>query len=79
MSRHLDGSPQPVDTVSMRWRWWFHLGCAACGHRAALSIGALALQHELPPATNLYRIANRLRCGRCGARPSSIDVRERRR
>jgi hypothetical protein len=78
MSRHLDGSPKPVDRISWRRGEWLHLSCQ-CGHRAALHIGALALQHELSPAMRLYRVIDRMRCSRCGAKPVGIEVKLRRR
>jgi hypothetical protein len=78
MSQHLDGSPQPVDPIWYRQHEWLHLSCR-CGHRAALHIGALALQHELAGSVRLYQIIDRMRCQRCGARPAGIEVKSGRR
>jgi hypothetical protein len=78
MSRYLDGSPKPADRLSWRRGEWLHLSCQ-CGHRAALHIGALALQHELSLEMRLYRVIDRMRCSRCGAKPIGIEVKLRRR
>jgi hypothetical protein len=76
MSRHLDGSPQPVDPVWYREREYLHLGCP-CGHRASLQIGPLARRHGMPSNARLYQLIDRLRCSQCGAAPSAVDVRPR--
>ena len=73
MSRHLDGSPQPVDPVWYRQFDYLHLGCA-CGHRAALQIGPLARRHGMVRETNMYLVIGRMTCSRCGARPSTVAV-----
>ncbi|UZO94780.1 Hypothetical protein RMP42_05854 (plasmid) [Roseomonas mucosa] len=78
MSRHLDGSPKPVDPLWLRQHEWLHLTCR-CGHRAALHIGALALQHQLSGEVRLYRVIDRLRCHRCGSGPAGVEVKSRRR
>jgi hypothetical protein len=76
MSRHLDGSPQPVDPVWYRERDYLHLACG-CGHKAALQIGPLARRHGLATDTRLYQLVARLRCSWCGARTGTVDVRPR--
>jgi hypothetical protein len=73
MSRHLNGSPQPVDPVWYRERDYLHLACG-CGHKAALQVGPLAYRHGLASNTRLYQLVDLLRCSRCGARPSGVDV-----
>lgn len=76
MSRHLDGSPQPVDPVWYREQEYLHLGCS-CGRRVALQIGPLARRHGLGSNAKLYKLVDLLRCSQCGARPSAVDVRPR--
>lgn len=76
MSRHLDGTPQPVDPLWYRRLDYLHLGCA-CGHRAAVQIGLLARRHGLAHDARLYQLIARLRCSRCGTRPNAMDVRPR--
>lgn len=73
MSKHLDGSPQPVDPVWYRRRQQFKLACR-CGHAALMPIGALAGRHGISGETRLWQIIERLRCSRCGAAPSQVDV-----
>ena len=77
MSKHLDGSPQPVDPIWYRHREWLHLGCT-CGHRAALPIGETARRHGFSGHHRLYQLVDRMRCGECGAPPVSIAVSSRR-
>ena len=48
-------------------------------HRAVLHIGAFALRRELSREVRLYRVIERLRRRRCGARPDGTGVRPRRR
>lgn len=76
MSRHLDGSPQPVDPVWYRRLDYLHLTCG-CGHRAALQIGALAQSRGLASDTRLFQIVDRMRCSQCGAGPSAVEVKPR--
>lgn len=78
MASHLDGRPKPTDPIAWRRDEWLHLSCP-CGHRAALHIGALALQYELSMEVRLYRVVGRMRCRRCGGRATGIEVRSRRR
>ena len=77
MSWHLDGSPQPVNPDWYRQREHFRLVCG-CGHNALLPIGELAARHGINLDTRLWRIIQRLRCSRCDAAPSQIDVVSRR-
>lgn len=76
MSRHLDGSPQPVDPVWYRKWEYLHLACG-CGHKAALQIGPLARRHGLATDTRLYQLVDLMRCSRCGAKPAAVEVRPR--
>lgn len=76
MSKHLDGSPKPVDPVWYRRLEYLHLSCP-CGRRVALQIGPLARSHGLASDTRLYQLVARLRCGQCGAPPSTVDVKLR--
>jgi hypothetical protein len=76
VSRHLDGSPKPVDPVWYREREYLHLGCI-CGRRVALQIGPMARRHGLANDTRLYELVARLRCSRCGTRHPAVDVKPR--
>ena len=78
MSRHLDGSPKPVDRLSSRRGEWLHLSCQ-CGPGAALQNGALELQHEVELEMRLDRVIARMRFRLGGAKPIGIEVKLRRR
>ncbi|NOG73717.1 hypothetical protein [Roseicella sp. DB1501] len=78
MSRHLDGSPKPVDQLWHRQNEWLHVRCKACNRSAALHIGALALQHQLAAQTRLYEVIDRLRCMKCGGKATTLGVSTRR-
>jgi hypothetical protein len=73
MSRHLDGSPKPVDYIWHRRTWWLRLTCT-CGRAALLPIGQTARLAGLPETARLYQLIDRLRCADCGGRPTRVEV-----
>jgi hypothetical protein len=68
MSRHLDGSPKPVDPLFYRWGWWVRASCG-CGHAGLVSVAAAARRHGLARDERLYALIARMRCSACGCRP----------
>ncbi len=89
MSRHLDGSPQPVAPLYYVSRAHFRANCA-CGRSASIPVGKVwafemerLIRQGLPAwrakreagAMKCWEIIERMRCSACGRRPpASADV-----
>jgi hypothetical protein len=73
MSRHLDGSPKPVDPIWYRQHETLHVRCR-CGHQASGTIGRIALKAGMGGQERLWRLVERLRCSRCGARDPAVRI-----
>lgn len=65
--------PPPFDTPAAWPGHWLTVGCA-CGHEAHLPCKLLAREHGA--GTQLAAIVARLRCRRCGARPTKAELRD---
>lgn len=67
--------PKPVDPVAYRGACTIRVRCV-CGRQIADRLDHFAQMHRILPHTKLYELMARLRCRRCGARPSvSFDHR----
>lgn len=74
MSRHLDGSPKPADTIAMRADRVLALRCP-CGHAAEVRIGETARRFGVGPEQRVWELCARLRCSRCGGKEARVAVR----
>jgi hypothetical protein len=73
MSRHLDGSPKPVDPIWYRQHEVLQVRCR-CGHQASGVIGLIALRAGMGGHERLWVLVRRLRCSRCDARDPVVEV-----
>lgn len=58
MSRHLDGSPKPVDPLWYRKSMFLRVLCS-CGHQNSIPIMDLIRQQRLDPDMRLYQLIPR--------------------
>jgi len=73
MSRHLDGSPQPVAPLwYVRWAW-LRIRCQ-CGRYHEERLADVIERHGLDTQMRCYELVARLRCRACGERPRSADI-----
>ena len=73
MSRHMDGSPQPVDPIWYRRHERLYVRCR-CGHSASGVIGRVARHAGMSEHERLWQMVERLRCSKCGAREPAVRV-----
>ncbi|MXP65240.1 hypothetical protein E0493_17990 [Roseomonas sp. M0104] len=67
------GSPQePLDPVFMLAGLRLRVVCG-CGHSTKPQIGKLAVRHRVPSVTPIRQVIERLRCSRCGGRPTVAE------
>ena len=74
MSRHLDGSPKPVDPLWYRRHDGVLRAWCRCGHHAEVRLVEVERRHRLSPDMRVYQVVERLRCSRCGQRPRYAEV-----
>lgn len=74
MSKHLDGSPQPVDPLWYRRHHGVLRAWCRCGHHAEVRLVELERRHRLSSNIRVYQVIERLRCSHCGQRPRFADV-----
>ena len=74
MSKHLDGSPQPVDLLWYRRHDGVLRAWCRCGHYAEVRLVEMERRYRLSPYMRVYQMIERLRCSRCGQRPRFADV-----
>jgi len=62
--------PKPIDPVFYRRGCIFRIRCG-CGHSLAQPLGLFADERDIPRTSRIHEIIARLRCSRCGAKPTA--------
>ena len=68
------GKPCPVDPISYRWECKLLLRCTGCGHTNSAKLSGWARRFSVGHKTQIYVLAGRMVCGRCGARQPEYSV-----
>ena len=63
--------PPPLDTLAALSGHWITTSCA-CGRTVHLPVKLLAREHG--PETRVAAVVARLRCTKCGARPTGAEL-----
>ena len=65
--------PKPIDPIAYRRGCYLNIKCK-CGHAVSVQLGKFARDNRISDKTQIYQLIKRLKCKRCGARPSYADA-----
>ncbi|MDJ0390260.1 hypothetical protein QMO56_19285 [Roseomonas sp. E05] len=67
-----DSRSNPADPVFLLAGLRLHVVCS-CGRSTKPRIGALTVRHRVSSVTPIRRVIERLRCSRCGDKPTVAE------
>lgn len=62
--------PKPIDTIHYRKDCIFRIHCG-CGHFIIEPLGQFSAARGIPITTRIYKVIDRLKCTKCGGRPTA--------
>jgi DNA-directed RNA polymerase subunit RPC12/RpoP len=66
--------PKPVDPLWYRADCWLVIRCENCNHAIKERVRDFQTRHLLPGDMRFFRLADLLKCARCGRKRPKIEV-----